>query len=96
MAKYVLSPLAEVDLDGIWDYSADRWGNVQANDYLAKLREIIARIAARPSRGRACDDIRPGYFRISAVSHVVFYKKVSGGVEIVRVLHQSMEFDQHL
>ena len=96
MAKFVLSPLAEVDMDEIWDYSAYRWDNVQADDYLAKLREGIDRVAARPSRGHACDDIRRGYFRISAGSHVVFCKKVSGGIEVVRVLHQSMDFDRHL
>ncbi len=96
MSGYVLSPLAEADLDEIWDYSADRWGNDQANGYLALIRGVIERVAKRPSWGRSCDEIRRGYFRIAAGSHVVFYNRRAHEIVIVRVLHQSMDFARHL
>ncbi|MDY0072471.1 MAG: type II toxin-antitoxin system RelE/ParE family toxin [Thauera sp.] len=34
MAEYSLSPAAEGDLEGIWRYTANKWGVDQANRYL--------------------------------------------------------------
>ncbi|MEI9989893.1 MAG: type II toxin-antitoxin system RelE/ParE family toxin [Rhizomicrobium sp.] len=96
MSAYILAPLAEADLDDIWEFGADRWGVRQANIYAVQLRRAIERVAARPARGRMCDDIRPGYHRISVGSHVVFYRTMETGIVIVRVLHQNMDFDRHL
>jgi len=96
MAEFILTPLAEADLDEIWDYSAEKWGDVQANRYLTALRTTIRRVASRPSLGRSCDDVRPGYFKIGAGSHMVFYSKAEGAIIVIRVLHQSMDFDRHL
>ena len=96
MKSYVLSPRAQADIDEIWDYSADRWGIDQADRYIGKLREAIETIANDPRRGRPCDHLRAGYRRCSVAAHVLFFRVVAGGVEVVRVLHQSMDFERHL
>ena len=96
MADFVLSPEARADLISIWRYSADRWNEEQADHYLRKIDGVFATIARRPSLGRPCDDIRSGYFRIKAGSHVVFFKTAGTDVFIVRVLHQSQDFIRHL
>ena len=37
MARYLLSPRAQADIDGIWDYSVDRWGEERAESYVRGL-----------------------------------------------------------
>lgn len=96
MMRYVLSPRAQADIDEIWEYSADRWDINQANRYIAQIRKAVEAIASDPRRGRSCDEIRQGYRRFSAGSHVLFFRIVADQVDVVRVLHQSMDFGRHL
>ena len=56
----------------------------------------MADAARDPRRGRPCDDVRAGYFRHPVGSHVVFYRRVAGGIDVVRILHQRMDFQRHL
>jgi len=53
-------------------------------------------IADDPRLGRPCDDIRAGYRKFRSGSHFLFYRPIKDGVEIVRILDSSMDFDQHL
>ncbi|WP_312163551.1 type II toxin-antitoxin system RelE/ParE family toxin [Phenylobacterium sp.] len=96
MLPYVLSPKAKADLSEIWDYSADRWGAERATDYVLDIRRAIERAAAHPLHGRACDEVRAGYFKVSVGSHIVFYRLVDEMLDVVRVLHQRMDIGRHL
>jgi toxin ParE1/3/4 len=97
VTRYLLSPAAQADLNHIWDYTAERWDTDQAEEYLRELQRAIERVAANPRIGRACDEIRPGYFKLATGSHVLFYRVTDGGaIDVVRVLHQRMDLDQHL
>ena len=86
----------QADIEDIWDYTAERWGMGQAEDYIRLLQKAVETIARDPRRGRTCDDIRPGYRKYSVASHVLFYRLVKDGIDVVRVLHQRMDFGQHL
>ena len=94
--RYVLSPRAQSDLREIWDYTVERWGMEQAEIYVRTIRSAVERIAENPGQGRQCDEIRPGYFKYASGSHVLFYRRISDGIDVVRVLHQRMDFDRHL
>jgi toxin ParE1/3/4 len=95
--RYLLSPAAQADLEQIWDYTHDRWGVDQAEEYLRELQRAIERAATNPGIGRACDEIRPGYRKLVTGSHTLFYRVTAGGViDVVRVLHQRMDIDRHL
>ena len=96
MARYTLTPRARRDLEDIWSFSADRWDEKQATVYIDDLRSAFETIADNPSRGRSCNDIRAGYSRFSKGSHVIFYRQVNGVVDVVRILHQRMDFPRHL
>ena len=97
MSRYLLSPAAQADLGQIWDYTHDRWGVDQAEEYLRELQRAIERAAANPRIGRACDEIRPGYRKLAAGSHTLFYQVTAEGViDVVRVLHQRMDVDRHV
>ena len=97
MSRYLLSPAAQADLDEIWDYTCQHWGVDQAEDYIRELQHAIGRAAANPRIGRACDEIRIGYRKLAAGSHVLFYRVTDDGViDVVRVLYQRMDVDRHL
>jgi toxin ParE1/3/4 len=68
----------------------------RAEVYVRQIRRAVEIVAEDPRRGRNCDNIRAGYRKYPAGSHFVFYRVVEGGIDVVRILHQRMDFDQHL
>jgi toxin ParE1/3/4 len=96
MSGYVLSPRARADLEGIWDYTAERWGVDQAEDYIRLLQRAIEIVADDPRKGRPCDEVRKGYRKYTAGSHVLLYRSAKAGIYIVRILHGRMDFERHL
>ena len=96
MRRYTLTPRAQADLEDIWNYTVAHWGADQAENYLRQLAVAMTYVAADPERGRACDDVRAGYRKHAVGAHVLFYRKALKGVDIVRILHQRMDFQRHL
>jgi toxin ParE1/3/4 len=96
MKRYRLSRLAEADLASIWEYSVAHWGIGQAEIYIRDLQHAIETTAANPHLGRACDEIRASYFKRGIGSHIMFYRLAGQLIEVVRILHQRMDFDRHL
>ncbi|MEA3176567.1 MAG: toxin ParE1/3/4 [Gammaproteobacteria bacterium] len=92
----VLSPRAQADLDEIWDYTEDRWGLDQAETYTRQLWKDIAIVANRPSLGRECNEVRRGYRMYPSGSHVLFYRHTADGIDIVRFLHERMDYERHI
>ena len=91
-----LTPRAQADLDEIWDYTADRWGLDQAETYTRQLWKNIQAVAQRPSLGRECDEVRAGYRQYPSSSHVLFYRLTHAGIDIVRILHERMDYQRHI
>lgn len=97
MKPLLFSPAAQADLDAIWDYTCEQWGAEQAEQYLREVQRAAERVAVNPKIGRPCDEIRPGYRKLSAGSHLLFYRLTPGGViDVVRILYQRMDIDRHL
>jgi len=97
VTSYALSPRAREDLSDIWSYSADRWGDAQADRYIRLIASACEALATGGRRGRRADVIRAGYFRYAVGSHVLFYRmRPRRGIEVVRILHQSMDLRRHL
>jgi toxin ParE1/3/4 len=95
-AHFVLTPRARADLDDIWDYTADRWGLDQAETYTRQLWKDITVVAERPSLGRDCSEVRRGYRKYPSGSHVLFYRLTTDGIDIVRILHERMDYERHI
>ncbi len=60
MTGYRLSPRAQADLEGIWDYTVERWGGGQAETYIRKIYTAVETLVDMPGLARSCYDIRPG------------------------------------
>ena len=96
MRRFRLRRAAEEDLLGIAEYTIARWGEDQADAYVAQLDRAFHELAEKPEMGRRADDVRPGYLRHHVGRHMVYYRCVRGGIEIVRVLHDRMSPRRHL
>jgi len=91
-AKVRLTAKAERDLREIYDYSFLRFGEDKADAYLLGLDEKFRLLASKPELGRRIDNIRADYFRFEYVSHSVFYRRIEGGIQVVRILHKRMDY----
>ena len=96
MARYALSPAAQSDLDSIWDYSLRHWGEAQAETYTRSIRAACEALAKGTLVSRSAEEIRAGYRKAAVGSHVMFFRIRDDVVEIMRILHQSMDVDRHL
>lgn len=88
---YRLSAAAAKDINDIYDYTIDRFGEQQAVKYLTGLDERLAFLAEYPDTGRTRDEVRKGLMSLVYQKHVVFYRVMQYGIRIVRVLHGSMD-----
>lgn len=78
-------------------YTRMQWGKAQQISYLTQLDSAFHELTDKPDLGRACDDIREGYFKYGVGKHVIFYRYIEKGqIEIVRILHGRMDIEQHL
>lgn len=96
MPKYFLSPQAENSLIQISDYTLKNFGKQQKNKYLKMLRERMREAAAAPTTGRERSDIKQGYYSVQAEKHHIYYRQRDTDIEIIDVLHQSMEPSLHV
>jgi toxin ParE1/3/4 len=92
---YRLSPMAEADLQDIWLYTFKNWSEEQADSYHTGIIAAFAGLASGRKKGRGVD-IREGYLKYAVGSHVVFYRMTSAGIDVIRVLRQSMDVKRHL
>lgn len=70
MAGYTFSPAAQIDLEQIWDYTEKKWGAGQAETYIRAIRDACEALANGRKKGRAIDEIRPGYLKLAVASHL--------------------------
>ena len=97
MPAFTLTNLAKADLKEIARFTQTRWGREQRDLYLQMLDVSFQQLAASPLKGKDCSEIRIGYRKMNAGSHVIFYRQVfADTIEIVRVLHGHMDIETRL
>jgi toxin ParE1/3/4 len=90
---YVLSAEATEDLQDIFTYGEDIWGEVIASAYIHKLFEVFGHISDHPHAGRLRRELGSGLRSFPHRSHVIFFMDWQGEIAIVRVLHGSRDHD---
>ena len=92
MRSFKITVKAKEDLIGIARFTEARWGRDQRVSYLKKLDEAFNALAASTDLGRACPEVKSGYWKCSLGSHIIFYRLASDvSIEIVRVVHKRMD-----
>lgn len=95
--KYRISEKANEDIENIWLYTFENWSVEQADRYYNLIMDEIEYLAANFESGKSVDYIRKGYRVTKVKSHIIFYRKSkSDRIEIIRVLHQSMDIENRI
>jgi toxin ParE1/3/4 len=97
LTKYHITARAKSDLLEIGRFTQTRWGRKARVEYLARVDKAFSRLAENPSMGRSRDELPNGVASFPVGRHLVIYRvEDSGLVVVVRVLHQSMDYQQNL
>ena len=95
--QFRLTVVAQADFDGIGDYTFETWGEEQADKYLAQLDKTFVMLAQTPGIGKARNDLGANMKSCPCGSHIIFFRRdAHGDVEILRILHERMDFARHL
>lgn len=98
MGNHRLSEFAEQDLAEILRYTIKTWGMKQGVAYFQLLAVARNRIVDNPvlAGSKSRDDLAKGCRMFRVGKHLIFYRTVGDCVEIARILHESMDFSQHV
>lgn len=104
MASFAVTEQAQADVSETLARTLDRWGERKYWEYFDLIQEAFVAITEDPSRGRSRSDARPGVLghhirqRGRNARHLVFYTYDASAdrVLVLRLLHDSMDFEQHL
>lgn len=97
LRRYRLTPQAQEDLKNIRRYTRQHWGEQQAKDYLAQLRNALQSLLNNPNLGRhRADDLREGIYSYLHASHMIYYQHSENELIVVAVLHTKMVPSAHL
>jgi toxin ParE1/3/4 len=101
--RIVLSALAENDLANLATWTAENFGQKQAEVYIDALLDTIDELSAgEPARSKARDEIAIGLRTLHMAKpgrrgrHLLVYKAADDLLTIIRILHDSMEVSRHL
>ncbi len=96
MSRYRLTPAAQLDLESIWDYTAETFGATQALIYTNGLESACKLLADAPLINRPRPEYEPEIRIYPHAEHLLVYVFSEGVVEIIRFLHASMDVDTQL
>lgn len=96
MPQIYKQALAEQDLINVWLYTFETWGEKQADKYLDDLEQTMLLLAETPLICRERDELTPPVRIHHHSHHMIVYEAVPDGINIVRVLHESMDVEVQL
>jgi toxin ParE1/3/4 len=86
MARCLVTPRADRDLDSIWTFiTAD---NPRAADAMIdRLTDTFDMLLTMPQAGRLRQEFSENLRSFAVENYVIFYRTVSEGIDILRVVH---------
>jgi toxin ParE1/3/4 len=93
MGSYRLARDAEKDLEDIWVYLGAH-DDVAADLAVGKILDRLPMLAQFPSMGVARARLMVGLRSFPVRPYVVFYVLIPGGIEILRIIHQSRDVER--
>lgn len=96
MTPVELSEAAAADLEAIFRYGAEQFGEEIAGDYVRGFQAAFDAISEYPRIGSVHDLVRPPIYSLPHGSHRIFYDLFSGRVVVQRVLHKAMDVERWL
>ena len=96
MIAVEISEAANADLDAIYDYGAEWFGERAAEAYVRRFNAAYRLIADFPHSGAIHDRVRPPIRSLPCGSHRVYYDIEGARAIVRRILHKSMDVERHL
>jgi toxin ParE1/3/4 len=94
MSQVLKRPLAQADLDDIWDYVEERSSEEKAADFLRNLNAKMETLARNPYIGRKRDELLPGLRSFPFKDYLIFYYPLENGIEVVRVFRGRRDIER--
>ncbi|RYG59670.1 type II toxin-antitoxin system RelE/ParE family toxin [bacterium] len=90
---------AEADLSAIYDYTAQLWGIIQADDYDEFLAGVMQQLAENPEIAPLAPNLKVRIYvarwKNARQGHRVFFIETTDGITVARILHTAMNWPEH-
>jgi len=91
-----LSPAAQRDVIDILRHTGETWGNAQILVYRDQLDAALERIHQNPKVGHLSEHLPKTHQLYLVGSHVIIYRVDGSVIGVIRILHQRMNWIEHL
>ncbi|MEE9386548.1 MAG: type II toxin-antitoxin system RelE/ParE family toxin [Nannocystaceae bacterium] len=103
MAKVILSPLAEEDIDQARRFTLERFGEAKDEEYKELIHLALRELEANPQAGKHRPDIFPYAWTLhigrsgKRARHLFLYRiDLDDRVQIARLLYDGMDLPRHV
>ena len=93
MPEVRLTERAQDDFLDIWDYIYERNHVFVADQMVDRIKETTTKYARFPQMGRPRPELKPTLRSFPVSSFVVYYRPISTGILIDRILHAAQDID---
>ncbi|MBL4759455.1 MAG: type II toxin-antitoxin system RelE/ParE family toxin [Mariprofundaceae bacterium] len=80
------------DLKRIAEYTERTWGMKQKAKYIAQIQTCFAALCNNTNLGKLYEELDNTLYSHVCQKHMIFYRVGVNSVNVIRVLHQSMDF----
>jgi toxin ParE1/3/4 len=87
---------ARNDIDLIFIYGIENFGERQAKEYKDELLDLLDLILLQPKMGVAKQGYKSPIRAVLFHNHIVFYRLGRGTIKILRILHGKQNWPDHL
>lgn len=94
--KLRFSPSAVEDIQSITAYTLETWGEAQTDRYLDNVWLKLEEIRSRPECFKLRAELGADCRSALVGRHIIFFEVQADAIDILRVLHSSMDFETHL
>ncbi len=96
MGVYKLSKKAEIDLAKMYEFGISKFGLLQAQKYFLEMHDVFQVLDENENLGRDASEYIEDLRRFAFKAHTLFYLQTTGGIFILRVLSQRMDYQRNL
>ena len=92
--SFIISTLANRDIESIADYLAENRGFERSDRFIKGMTDRLTQLAQFPNMGRRRDEIFPGIRSLLYEKYLIFYTVSDEVVEISRVTNGHQDLNQ--
>lgn len=96
MDQYVLSQKSQDDINDVYDFGLNRFGESQSINYLIGLKSTFELLLKNPQIGKNRNEIKERLFSFAYDSHIIFFRVYNNHLRIVRILHGSRDLKKFM